>query len=960
MRTKWKFRIGIAHRVTIPITTIMAVQLAIIVVTIVFGSTFDSLNKSAVNSFESKVQLRSNYVESNMVSWGNINSDYDGIKTTLETHLTSKNITTEQLLNSNNESVEALSKISYNMNLLLRKNNVTDAFIILNNSGTQEENNGIYIMDRNPEINSANNADILIEIAPRHITDELLNDGYDLSVSYSTRYKANDYMPEFYARTIEIGNNNLDTSPHYLGLWSNSFNIHGNSSITYQMPLIIHKKVIGVVGVGLSTSYFSRKMLNYSGDLGNFGLIKGREDTLETISMTYEDSYIQDSSIESVSATKYEGLSKIEYSNNKVFYVYVAEVNLYSDSVAHQTEPWCVVSLISDKDLFGANSTIITQLLFVISLCLIVGIIAELLICYVISRPIIKVSNQLKTMEIENINKTNIKEVDQLVGELKKYFARSIELPNRLNRILALADVNIGAFEYSYEDNTVSITDKFYEILNIEQSEKTCTIKEFEDLLLSVHKVNERKDEDSSVFYIPEVSRWVRLKRVENEGYISGVVQDITREVYEKQQVEIERDYDVLTGLLNRRGFSSSIKKIWATEGESAIMMLDLDNLKYINDKYGHDFGDDYISLVASEIKSLTSENIITCHLSGDEFLIYAFGFNSKKDILKIFDKFNKSVRELSLNIYGERIVVRLSSGIAFNDESISSIEELRKRAEFAMYEVKTNQKNGSAIFSLENYNSTIKNLELVEKFNDLVNQRLVRFAFQPIVDIKTSEIFGYEALMRPIDSVFKAPIDVLNMAKRLKRLGDIESLTINMALESFQKTKSDKRLFINSISSQALTTEQFNEIKDKYRELVKRTVIEITEEEAHDQEVMQIKLNHIKQIGSQIAIDDYGTGYNNLSMILNYNSKFIKLERSLIRHLDTDDKKYNLVKSIIDYCHNYDIEIIAECVETFEELKAFYDLGVNYVQGYIIQKPDFEIKPLSDDVLALLKKLKA
>lgn len=951
----------ILFKTTMPMSLIMIAQMVIIIVTVVFGSTFNLLKNGIVESFEGKVNLKTNYVENNMLSnWSNMRSDYDIIQNNIKRYLDENNLDTDELLSSHKNSAEALTNLTSAMNLLLRKNKVTDAFIILdNNVENSDQKNGIYIRDRNPDVNSVNNSDILIEVASTSIQESLTKQGYDISVTYSTRFNIDDYNHDYYLKTINTGKENININPYYMGYWSEDFKVHNTEGISYQMPLIINEEVIGVVGVGITNEHFTKKMAGSFNDINNYCLVKTDDNNgTKTICTSLEDHYLKNSKRTEHSNTNYSNLYKLEFEKKHIYYFYSQEINLYGDVNIYDSDSWYLIGLITESDLFGLINKTTTQIYAVIFICLAIGIVAELIISLIISRPIIRVSAELEKARIDNIKKTNIKEIDGLLYQLQKYFAKSLELPDKINRLLNLADVNIAAFEYNYEDNSVQVTNQFYKILDIEDYNENCTIEEFEQLLKNVHKENISQEENATTFYLASTKRWIKIKRIKGEGFLSGVVQDITEGFLEKQQVEFERDYDVLTGLLNRRGFANKVEEVWGHEKQSALMMIDLDNLKYINDNYGHDFGDDYITLVAKEIKTMNSSRVITCHLSGDEFLIFAYNYDTKKEIKVIFENFNKTIRTKYLDLYGEKIYAKLSSGIAFLDSSTLSIEDLRKKAEFAMYEVKESTKNDSRFFSSERFESNKNKLDKIEKFNNLINNKLIKFAFQPIVDIRTKEVLGYEALMRSNVPEFKNPLAILKMAKKEGKLSKIESLTVCLALETYESLNIDKMLFINSLSNQILSEEDFVKISNQYSKLLKRTVIELTEEENQDEKMMKEKIRCVNLVGSSIAIDDYGTGYNNLSMILNYNSKYVKIEGSLIRRINVDKKKYTLAKSIIDYCHSYNIKVIAESVETIEELKVVYDLDVDYVQGYLIQKPEFKIKELKPEVIEILDQL--
>ncbi len=178
------------------------------------------------------------------------------------------------------------------------------------------------------------------------------------------------------------------------------------------------------------------------------------------------------------------------------------------------------------------------------------------------------------------------------------------------------------------------------------------------------------------------------------------------------------------------------------------------------------------------------------------------------------------------------------------------------------------------------------------------------------------------------------------------------------MAPETFFSTNSDKKLFINSISSQVLNDEDLSHFVEAYKDKLDRFVVELIEEDMGQNKVIQRKIEFFNQYNITYAIDDYGTGYNNIGMILSYTPEFVKIEGSLIRNIDKDEKKQRLAKSILSYCSINHIKVVAESVETVEELKMVKDLGVDYVQGFLLAKPEFEIKDLPEEKKELLRSI--
>ena len=209
---------------------------------------------------------------------------------------------------------------------------------------------------------------------------------------------------------------------------------------------------------------------------------------------------------------------------------------------------------------------------------------------------------------------------------------------------------------------------------------------------------------------------------------------------------------------------------------------------------------------------------------------------------------------------------------------------------------------------------------------------------------------------MRPKVEEFKCPLAVIEYAKKYNKLYDIEYITIFKATEKYLKYNCNKKLFINSISSQILSDKDFDIYRQKYENIFSNIVVEIIEEDFGENGIIDRKTNIFRKYNVNYAIDDYGTGFNNIGMILDYTPRYIKLEGSLVRGIDKDSKKLQFTRSIINFCKENNILVIAESVETIEELKAVKSLGADYVQGYLVAKPNLEIKDISDEMKKLVR----
>ena len=241
------------------------------------------------------------------------------------------------------------------------------------------------------------------------------------------------------------------------------------------------------------------------------------------------------------------------------------------------------------------------------------------------------------------------------------------------------------------------------------------------------------------------------------------------------------------------------------------------------------------------------------------------------------------------------------------------------------------------------------KNVELdkLDKFKSLVRRNDFRYNFQPIVNAKNGEIFAYEVLMRTSDDVGLKPLEVLKYAEISNMLYNVERSTFFNALRYYKENIAkfgDKKIFINSIPSVILPDSELAKLKDMYSDISDNIVVEILENDDDDNDTIAAFDNLRRILNCNIAVDDYGSGYSNDMKVLNNNPNFIKIDMSLITSIDTDSKKQLLVSNLIKFGKKYNIKILAEGVETKEELSKVIELGVDLIQGFYTAKPQPDV----------------
>lgn len=959
MKRKFKSK-TIYIKILIPMMILTFIQSAVILLILYFGIAGTTLNNSLINSFKSSINVRKNYVESSMYNkWANIDSNYDTIIENTSKFLNDYKITTDELLENENYSKEYLLYQVDVLPAIITKNQVTNSFLILNNNTNKQS---IFLSTKNPTNESNKEIDVLL--APMNVAQYYHKNGfgYGTKIFEGKIEDLNDLT--FFTKPIENASNNDPSNKKNYEYWSCDLTLDSFNVLTYSIPLIYNNKIIGVMGIGISEQYlqYTINQLN-KGDKLNIGLIKkDSNDKIVNSIRAYIDNSIPNLIDITFNKTKFQDIYSFEKNNITEFY-YEDELNLYNN--LNVGDKWYIIG-ISPKDIIlNASNQASNQVLLIYLLGFLMISLVLLVITKLIVKPLKNVSKIINEKNISNIPKTNIYEVDVLLSKLSIYFEKSIGFNSKINRLIEDSNIDIALAEYSIEDDSVLVTSKFYSMLGLDYNDETIDTKTFNDRLSRILiyitessiSLNDFKGffNQNSEFILMINNLYLKLKIItSNKGAIATLI-DLTFEYEEKKKIEYERDYDILTGLLNRRGLYNKANELMKKNSHGALYMIDIDNLKKINDEYGHEYGDKYIKLVGDYLYKLgeTYSNLYASHISGDEFILY---LNNPIDanIEKISEEILE-IKKLYLDCHSKKIYVSLSCGVAIEEGDIT-FDELRRRADFTMYTVKKTGKNGLAYFDSTSYNLYINENIMKDKLNDLISSCKLDYAYQPIVDIHTGEVLGYEALMRPKVLEFKSPVTVIDYAKKYNKLYDIEYITIFKATEKFMKSNCEKKLFINSISSQILSDSDFSDYCNKYDEIFDRIVVEIIEEDFGENNIIDRKTNIFKKYNINYAIDDYGTGFNNIGMILDFTPKYIKLEGSLVRGINKDSKKLQFTRSIINFCKENNILVIAESVETIEELKCVKKLGADYVQGFLVAKPNLEILDIKDDIKKLVK----
>lgn len=453
-----------------------------------------------------------------------------------------------------------------------------------------------------------------------------------------------------------------------------------------------------------------------------------------------------------------------------------------------------------------------------------------------------------------------------------------------------------------------------------------------------------------------------KVKRVHNTINISFTVA-INHFRQAKLRMRIERASltNPITGLPNLKGAVKWFKQFSEIPDNHTMLLsftvYGLPKYTYILENYGLEAAEEALMLVNESLRMANPTDCYLAHIADDEFLVV----NYYKDPDIIGSTIEKAVSAFYSLIEGfnsssgKKYFVEVNCGCIVLDTNWNdSLEGYVKFANSEMYMNRLKRGMGNTVKE----ESAPK--EHYKLFSLLIEKNLFNYHFQPIVSAKTGEIFGYEALMRTDPSIGMMPLEVLAAAGHYGRLYDVEKATMFNVLARFAADKEsfgNALIFINTIPGHLLNDSDIELFTSKYGELLDRCVYELTEQNTvSDEELSRLdKLcNRASNSSarSNIAIDDYGAGHSNIVNLMRYAPRIIKLDRFLITDIHKDQNKQMFVRSTIEFARINNIMVLAEGVETSNELRTVIDLGVDLIQGHYTGRPTLNPVPaIAEDV---------
>lgn len=866
---------------------------------------------------------------------------------------------------------------------LLQNNRISGAFFSLLPYQDMDMPS-VYIRNSTPKNLNSRPENFLLETGPIAVSQVFL---VPTSVNWSSNAPfefGKRTPPDFFQKPLEAAQTYPRSEIERYGYWTKPTNLlpDRQSALCYTMPLIGYDgKPIGIIGIEISLTHFSQYYLPLS-DLPyeySFYVITAAESEELSLDWFVSASPLADIYLPkgkalpltptdvapNIYAASLDGLGDV--------YCFTQPLSIYSKNSPYVEESWHLVGFAPRSILHEGSSTVRTSLTISIILTSVLGIVAIFFLSYISTRKISGLSKYVSGLsphqEIHFI-KTGMREIDDLSSAVERLSQSVIDASKTTSKILELSLLPIGGFEVNAKSNQVTITEYIYDLLGLDYG--TPITPEDWDVYYRQFIQNPAPEYENIYRYssLSDFSLgatvWLRILISETATGYLGVILDVTKDVEEHRRLLHELDYDNMTHLYNRKSFKREVHNCITREPHKIGVMIfsDLDNLKYINDTFGHDIGDRLILRAGDMFRQFSLLGGVVSRISGDEFATYLHGFSSKEEARKVVErqfKKNESFRLVTPDGVSHRI--RCSSGMAWYPDNSTNVTDLLKLSDFAMYEAKHKEKGSIFEFNKSSYDSNAYLLENREAIHRLIDERLIYFCFQPIVCLKTGKIYAYEALMRPSLNAFKSSMEILSVASAQSQLSQLERLVFSTAFEKIEKhieELGDVRFFINSIPSHFMSQAEFSALERRYGHFFPQIVIEVTERESDSLEQLSDSLAFLQSSGIQLALDDFGNGYSSEVRILTVKPDIVKIDMMLIQGIHKNLDKQQLVANLISFCHSKNVLVVAEGVETKEDLQKLMELDMDLVQGYYTGRPNKEFLDIAPEIRSEILAIRA
>ena len=548
----------------------------------------------------------------------------------------------------------------------------------------------------------------------------------------------------------------------------------------------------------------------------------------------------------------------------------------------------------------------------------------------------------------------------------------------------------IGSWEINHKNSSVELSDICRKLLCLPADEGLVPLKDafrhvIEPSVKEIQSKYLQSIEDGAPFnavftvMCPQECREFKL-RVEAEAVLSeddstnviGTLQDITEISNAQQQIHTLAYYDVVTGLPNRAFLYEKLSYALAlsqrVNQKFALLFLDLDHFKQVNDTLGHDMGDVLLQQVSTRLNDTVREHdtvtrarsgdyesktAVESHtvarLGGDEFVVLITNIATERDAAIVARRIGAVIAE-PFDLAAATVNITTTIGISLYPDDGSTSETLLKHSDIALYHAKENGRNGFQFYSREIHEASIARFSMEKKLKTAIDEELLDLVYQPKIDLHTGAVVGVEALVRWYDTECGniSPVEFIPLAEETGLILPLGRWVMLEACLQMKKWVSEGLAF-ESVAINCSTV-QF------VRSDMSQLVAEVLEESGIPAELLEIELteslllqdteqgiqilNDLKGRGVQVSIDDFGTGFSSLSYLKKLPVDKLKIDHSFVRDLVHDSGDQAITSAIITLSHKLDLVVVAEGVENFEQCQLLAQMGCDQMQGFLVSEP--------------------